>query len=777
MQLRKILACMLCGIFTAGVIPSLRVQAENPESQGDSSLHLGKFSNYQEYENSVAYGRLSAANESSATELTETLPESFDLRKLGLVTPVKDQGSTGTCWSFSAIASIETDLIRHNPWIDLSEWHLAYYTYSELFGFPIQHGTDVFQQGGNFYMLSPMLTGWLGPVSESLFPFGDESVLEPGVDWGIWKELAEYHVSDASVLTYHVNGDTFQEQLDAVKQAVYQGHAVSMSYYNKTACYHPETFGYYLDPDDKTGGNYHAVTIVGWDDNYSWENFNTDPGMDGAWLVKNSWGADWGNDHGYFWISYADPSMTEFYYLETESLQKHDQIYQYDDYGYWTAFSVGESDRVDYISNIFTAEKDTYLTSVMLCTPMPGEKYTIHVYRDLQDNSNPSSGTATPATTGALSTAGYHIVDLAEPVALTGGEKFSVVVRYSGSSGQHIACEAYTNNTVTTSNGATTISENMLSEEMILRDFHAGESFYSANGRIWHDIYDEDAISSSYTMDDGTKISSYTRLGNICLRALTQDAGVILFPEQSENLPVGEAITLSSPEQGDIYYSINGSDYMLYTEPIIMPDEDITITAYAETETETYPVAEKYYRVQEAMLSSVLYFREGHASYLEFSEQSSHVYTAYCDTPAGTDWIGLLPMTTGTIIYNGEELSPGEEIRFDLSGLAEMTEPDQIILHVSQDGMTDTEYRIYFYSQSVQELMRGDVNGDGAVNAQDAAEILVHASLTGAGGIVQHSLEWLNCADYNQDGAINAEDASEVLVYAVAQGAGVPEES
>ncbi|MDE7122527.1 MAG: hypothetical protein K2O42_10265, partial [Oscillospiraceae bacterium] len=341
-----------------------------------------------------------------------------------------------------------------------------------------------------------------------------------------------------------------------------------MSYYNKTSCYHPETFGYYLDSPEKTGGNYHAVTIVGWDDSYSSENFNTDPGMNGAWLIKNSWGPDWGNDHGYFWISYADPSMAEFYYLETEPLQKHDQIYQHDDYGYWTAFSVGESDRVDYISNIFTAEKDTYLTSVMLCTPMPGEKYTIHIYRDLIEDTKPSSGTATPATTGILSTAGYHIVDLATPVELTGGEKFAVVVRYSGSSGQHIACEAYTSNTVTMTNGAVSISETMLSEEMILRDFHPGESFYSANGRIWRDIYEEEPISSSYTMYDGTKVSSYTRLGNICLRALTQDAGVILFSEQSDSLSIGEEITLSSPEQGNIYYSINGSEYLLYTEPI-----------------------------------------------------------------------------------------------------------------------------------------------------------------------------------------------------------------
>ena len=56
----------------------------------------------------------------------------------------------------------------------------------------------------------------------------------------------------------------------------------------------------------------HTISIVGWDDNYSKENFKTPEGYipeeDGAYIVLNSWGADWGYD-GYFYISYEDQNV------------------------------------------------------------------------------------------------------------------------------------------------------------------------------------------------------------------------------------------------------------------------------------------------------------------------------------------------------------------------------------------------------------------------------------------------------------------------------------
>ena len=57
---------------------------------------------------------------------------------------------------------------------------------------------------------------------------------------------------------------------------------------------------------EKYSGGFHGVLIIGWDDNYSKDNFYYEkPENDGAWLVLNSWGTSWGNN-GTAWISYDD---------------------------------------------------------------------------------------------------------------------------------------------------------------------------------------------------------------------------------------------------------------------------------------------------------------------------------------------------------------------------------------------------------------------------------------------------------------------------------------
>ena len=90
-------------------------------------------------------------------DYTDDYPEKFDLREYGLVSPVKYQGNYGTCWTFSAIAAIESQLIKYRPYIDLSEWHLAYFNfYGENAMKPLSN-MSFYDAGGHVTFASSLL--------------------------------------------------------------------------------------------------------------------------------------------------------------------------------------------------------------------------------------------------------------------------------------------------------------------------------------------------------------------------------------------------------------------------------------------------------------------------------------------------------------------------------------------------------------------------------------------------------------------------------------------
>ena len=77
--------------------------------------------------------------------------------------------------------------------------------------------------------------------------------------------------------------------------------------------------------------------------------------------------------------------------------------------------------------------------------------------------------------------------------------------------------------------------------------------------------------------------------------------------------------------------------------------------------------------------------------------------------------------------------------------------------------------------QDPDAFLLGDVNGDGTVNASDAAQILIAAAAVGAGGKSGLTEQQSRAAEVNGDGQINASDAAVVLIYAAAVGAGQTE--
>ena len=83
--------------------------------------------------------------------------------------------------------------------------------------------------------------------------------------------------------------------------------------------------GTYVYNNDNSTCN-HAVALVGWNDSIA---IPGAPGT-GAWIVKNSWGENWG-DNGVYYISYEDCLVeSQMRGVTSVSDVEYDNLYQYD---------------------------------------------------------------------------------------------------------------------------------------------------------------------------------------------------------------------------------------------------------------------------------------------------------------------------------------------------------------------------------------------------------------------------------------------------------------
>ena len=362
---------------------------------------------------------------------------------------VRDQGSYGVCWAFSTISLIETNLIKKNLVsndIDLSELHLVNYTYNcvndplgglegDINKFDTSYGS-VMQYGGNVEMAANSLLDWEGAVNEDVVPYTTEYVRQ--VENNQLDDSLAYGKDVAHVQNFYRVNTTSKED---VKKAVMDYGAVSISYWSdqssdwSTQYYNSLTAAYYCPEGHITN---HAVNIVGWDDDYSSDNFATKPEGNGAWIVRNSWGSEYGKD-GYFYLSYYDKSIYSVgYTLEAELSDNYNNNYQYDGamlYGY-----MGYTGSNKY-SNIFEAKANLGGSeNIKAVSFMTGSStnlnYTVGVYTNLSDDTNPESGTLAAQKSGVTTYDGMYTVVLDSSVNINEGKKFSVVVEVNSNSGK-----------------------------------------------------------------------------------------------------------------------------------------------------------------------------------------------------------------------------------------------------------------------------------------------------------------------------------------------------
>ncbi|WKY47395.1 lectin like domain-containing protein [Eubacteriaceae bacterium ES3] len=340
----------------------------------------------------------------TTTTASQTLPESYDLRDYGLTAPVGNQNPWGACWTFATMGSLESYLKQEMATeVDLSKNNLVW-----------NNGFDYSQPatGGNYLMATAYLARYSGPVSEENDPYlsASQQGLSP-----------LYHIQTVQ----EIYGDS-----TAIKEAILNGGAVGTFIYSETGnsdYYNPQTYAYYYNGSQAIS---HAVQIVGWDDNYDKNNFATTPEGNGAWIIQNSYGEDFG-DGGFFYISYYDSNVGNevAVFHNAESTDNYDRSYQYDYLGCISTRGYGLQNA--WGANIFTASDAEELDAVSTYAAAPNMTFEISIYTDLTDAADPTSGTLQTTQTASYDLVGYYTVALDNPITLAAFESFSVVIKYT----------------------------------------------------------------------------------------------------------------------------------------------------------------------------------------------------------------------------------------------------------------------------------------------------------------------------------------------------------
>ena len=344
----------------------------------------------------------------------------------GFVTDVKNQGSNGNCWAYAACIVAESYLIKHgmaSKNIDLSEAHLTYYMYNNT-GDPYSN-TD----GDRTIVTSPKGYAGVGAdpraVELALSTFGlaeesgyPESLLNNGMSG---TKADQYNTKYLLTNSKLICSDNTQNYKDQIKQAIFDNGSVFATYYDQ-GNYYGDKNSYY-NPDKKNILN-HAISIVGWDDNFDKTNFNSQPTENGAWLIKNSWGPGFG-DSGYFWMSYEESSLGYVYSFDFTK-NDHLGIYQYD--GTQNPLC---SASITYtnIADVYKVTKDKEnLTAVSIGSKSIGVAYKLKIYTNLQDPNNPIAGTLAIEQEETIQNVGMNYVQLNKEISLQNGTYYAIVI-------------------------------------------------------------------------------------------------------------------------------------------------------------------------------------------------------------------------------------------------------------------------------------------------------------------------------------------------------------
>ena len=219
----------------------------------------------------------------------------------------QNQDKHGYCWNFASTMAMSTAIMKATGeyydfselWVGLAAYNRSSYSKLGAGGSISTHYNSIKESGIMLECDLPYINSYI-MVNENAENY-----------YNFYSKYADNHLSDCMT-----NVSYSKTNIDKIKEHIMDYGSIYMSFSFRSGFLDGGDGSYYLTPNQTNTNSAHAVSVIGWDDNYEREFYlngsDTPTVFKGAWLILNSYTETSGQD-GISYIFYDDKNSYSIY--------------------------------------------------------------------------------------------------------------------------------------------------------------------------------------------------------------------------------------------------------------------------------------------------------------------------------------------------------------------------------------------------------------------------------------------------------------------------------